>query len=423
MSNLHNTEKAILGELIYEGDAHTKFTINPDWFSDALYREIFSSFANDDRAIPSVLADKFGESVIAGMVSVHFGRGALKGEINKIQDAHRSSQAIIALQEGIALIRGGQDVEDASELLAKAISDPSGKERTRSIGELMSDRFNEMDAIMKGEKEQNIYLKTGYDDFDNRIGGYAIGDMTVIGARPSVGKTAFSLRSAHWQALQGKNVLWFNMDSSEASIVDRIYASSGNIDLARLRSCTPNASDFSSMDRVMTETLETNLKIDTTPYLSINQMLSISRREHSKRKLDAIYVDYLQQLTGPGSEYERVTASSKACKNLANELGCAVIALVQLNRDIEGRAKNKPFLSDLRSSGQIEQDAYMVIFPHRPEVNAISDKEKQELSGKVELLVRKHKDGPTGELGNSLTFDHDKATFRNIDHGGYNDYS
>ena len=175
MKDLYNTERAILGELIYEGDAHTRLTIKPEWFADSKHREVFAAFAYEDVATPSLLADKFGDKYIADMVSVQFGKTALKREIVTLQDAYNRRQAIQALAAGIDLIKSGQDISEASDLLAKAVSDPSGTERTRSIGDLMKDRFFHMEAVVKGEIEQNTYLKTGYRDFDDRIGGYSIG--------------------------------------------------------------------------------------------------------------------------------------------------------------------------------------------------------------------------------------------------------
>lgn len=414
MRTLFDIEKSVIGYFLMDGSAHTRMDVLPEWFESDVTRDVFNAFRNEEKANPYLMAEKFGDSHISDLVANSCSHLDIAENIKAMKNSYRSKKAIDALNRAITDVRNGGDVGEWIEHIAKEFDDPSGAERTRDLADVLLDRYNKIEAIQKGGEEPDDYIHTGFYDFDDRIGGFLRGDMTLIGGRPSMGKTSLALGSALWQARNGKRVLWFNMDSSEASIANRSFASTGAT-MENIRKANPSKDDWGKM--ASSHTIDKGMfSIDSTPGLTISKLCGIARRQNRKNQIDVVYIDYMQQLAGSGTEYERVTQASGDLKRLANELNASVVALVQLNRDLEKRADKRPLLSDLRSSGQLEQDAYMVIFPYRPEEYAENETDKKNLEGKVELLIRKHKDGPTGVMSDSLSFDSKSTRFVNASH-------
>lgn len=244
-------------------------------------------------------------------------------------------------------------------------------------------------------------LETGFTDFDNLTHGLQAGDLIVVAARPSVGKTAFCLNIAQYAAVEGKKTVGvFSMEMSCAALASRLICAQGRIPAQRLRGGTPAAETLTRDEiarlRAAVDALSSaKLFIDDSPNLSVAEMHARSRRLQAEHGLDLLVIDYLQLIRGrERSENRQVEVSqiSRDLKAMARDLQTPVVALSQLSRASEGRADRRPLLSDLRDSGGIEQDADLVVFLFRPEMH----ERTEDNVGLAELIVAKQRNGPTG---------------------------
>jgi replicative DNA helicase len=247
---------------------------------------------------------------------------------------------------------------------------------------------------------------------DNLLGGFQNSDLVILAARPSVGKTALMMDFARHAAVnENKHVGIFSLEMSDLQIMDRILAMQVGIGLWDLRMGKLNESDFERLGDGMGKLSESNLYIDDTPGLGINEMRTKCRRLKMEKGLDMIVIDYLQLLSGNTKEsrVQEVSEISRFLKILAKEMQIPVIAAAQLSRSIEQRTDRRPQLSDLRESGSIEQDADVVMFLTREEMfNPDTDRK-----GIGDLLISKHRNGPTGDV--ELFFVREQARYTELD--------
>jgi len=260
-------------------------------------------------------------------------------------------------------------------------------------------------------------LKTGFYDLDRMTSGLQPGDLIILAARPSMGKTSFAVNIAENVAIQGGlPVAVFSMEMGAEQLAVRIVGSIGRIDQGHLRTGRLSDDEWPRL----TEALETmrgvKLHIDETPGLTVGELRANARRlaRLNNGKLGLIVVDYLQLMTtsAGSNEENRATALgeiSRGLKMLAKELACPVIALSQLNRGVEQRTDKRPMMSDLRESGAIEQDADLIMFIYRDEYYT---KEACKEPGVAEIIIAKQRNGPTGT--SKLGFVHAQTKFQNL---------
>lgn len=243
-------------------------------------------------------------------------------------------------------------------------------------------------------------VKTGYRDLDKLTSGFQKGDLVILAARPSVGKTAFALNVANNSSYNSKEaVAVFSLEMPAEQLVTRLICCAGSINNDSLKTGSilkenPNKY-YAAADKVMHD----NLYIDDTPGIKVGEIAAKCRRLKHDVGLKLVIIDYLQLISGPNnskeSRQQEVSDISRSLKAMARELECPVIALSQLSRAVEQR-KGKPMLSDLRESGAIEQDADIVAFLHREDYQ---NKEKEaETNGLTEIVVAKHRNGATADI-------------------------
>jgi replicative DNA helicase len=254
-------------------------------------------------------------------------------------------------------------------------------------------------------------ISTGFPSLDRILGGLHKSDLIILAARPSMGKTALATNVAFSASAVGTRVGFFSLEMSDEQIAFRILAEQTGVPSERVRRGELTSAEF---DRAVTvkETLESiSLQIDPTPALSIGTIRTRARRQQRKHGLDLIVVDYLQLVEATNRKdgrVQEVSEISRGLKALAKELDVPVLALSQLSRAVESRADKRPLLSDLRDSGTIEQDADVVMFIYREEyyLERGSDADRRrvaDVAGQAELLIAKHRNGPTGAV--HLRFD------------------
>jgi replicative DNA helicase len=242
-------------------------------------------------------------------------------------------------------------------------------------------------------------LSTGFAKLDEMTSGLQKGDMVIVAARPSMGKTTFAMNLVENVLMGGAPVLVFSMEMPADSLVMRSLSSLGRIDQNRVRSGKLEEEDWPRLSSTMSMLNEQKLFIDDTGGLSPTEVRARARRvaRECGGQLGLIMVDYLQLMKVPGQEANRVneiSEISRSLKGLAKEMNCPVIALSQLNRSLEQRPNKRPVMSDLRESGAIEQDADVIMFIYRDEVYNPESEDK----GTAEIIIGKQRNGPIGKI-------------------------
>src|SRR5437762_3842502 len=267
------------------------------------------------------------------------------------------------------------------------------------VQDIVRTSFGTLDVLF--DRGQSVTgVETGFTALDTMTSGLQPGELIIIAARPSLGKTALALNIAAHAAIAGKRVVGiFSLEMSKESLLIRLLCSEGRIDSHRLRTGFADQSDWDRMTQAVGRLSQAPLFIDDAPALSIMQIRAKARRLHAERKqLDLLIVDYLQLVTGHlrfENRTQEVSYISRGLKAIAKELNLPVIALSQLSRAPEAGKGREPQLSDLRESGSIEQDADVVIFIHRPSPRG-DGAELDEPGVVTELNIGKQRNGPTG---------------------------
>ena len=246
---------------------------------------------------------------------------------------------------------------------------------------------------------------TGFPDLDNMTGGFQKGELTIVAARPSMGKTALVISLLLHAAISRQTpVALFSLEMSKEQLVQRMLCSEALVDLGRLLRGRLTDDDYVRLAQAAGHLNTAPIWIDDSGMLNVLEMRGKARRLKAEQpELGLVVVDYLQLMQGGGRQAENrqqeVSEISRGLKAIAKELEVPVIALSQLSRAPEQRTDHRPQLSDLRESGSIEQDADLVMFLYRPEYY-LSDMEAQEqgLAGKAELIIGKQRNGPTGSV-------------------------
>jgi replicative DNA helicase len=262
-------------------------------------------------------------------------------------------------------------------------------------------------------------VSTGFRDIDHLTAGLHPNELVIIAARPGMGKTAFALNVAvNIAETSNLPVAVFNMEMSAEQLTTRMIASAGQIDLGKLMTGKLEHNDWKRFNEAISRLADTKIFIDDTPGINITDIRSKCRRLASEQgKLGAIVIDYLQLVTGSsryldsGNRQQEVAEISRSLKTLAMELEVPVIALAQLSRRVEDRDDKRPLMSDLRESGQIEQDADIVAFLHREDYYN-KEASIDEFTSKSEFIVAKHRNGPTATI--NLVFKRNTSTFINF---------
>ncbi|WKB53641.1 replicative DNA helicase [Eleftheria terrae] len=300
------------------------------------------------------------------------------------------------------------------------------KQGFHSMDQLVVDLLDRVQELAENGAEDVTGVRTGFVDLDRMTAGLQPGDLIILAARPSMGKTAFALNiGEHVAVAEGLPVVVFSMEMGAAQLALRVVGSLGRIDQSHLRTGSLRDDEWSRLSEAVEKLRNANIFIDETPGLSPTELRARARRQARQcGQLGLIIIDYLQLMSGNGggSEENRATVIgeiSRGLKALAKELRCPVIALSQLNRSVETRTDKRPMMSDLRESGAIEQDADVIMFIYRDEYYT---KEACKEPGVSEIIIGKQRNGPVGTV--KLAFLKPLTKFENLAPGytGPDDY-
>ncbi|MES2958313.1 MAG: replicative DNA helicase [Pseudomonadota bacterium] len=284
----------------------------------------------------------------------------------------------------------------------------------QSMDQLVVQLIDRVTELHENGADEVTGIRTGFYELDRMTAGLQAGDLIVLAARPSMGKTAFALNIAENVAVQeGLPVAVFSMEMGASQLALRMVGSLGRINQSGLRTGKLNDDEWGRLSEAVDRLKNANVFIDETPALNSAELRARARRQARQcGKLGLIVIDYLQLMSGSSSSEENrateIGEISRGLKALAKELQCPVIALSQLNRSVESRNDKRPMMSDLRESGAIEQDADVIMFIYRDDYYNKESKEP----GIAEIVIGKQRNGPVGTV--RLTFLKPLTRFDNL---------
>ena len=441
-----DAEKTILGAILLDNAAHSEASekIDADDFSLDSHRRIFlrmSDLMNSQRPVDIVtLAEELAknkevESVggVAYLASLTEGlprRPVIEEYIKIVKDKSLLRRLMMICSAAIA--RAADQSETALEVIGAAetelleVSQKSLSAGFASLEQIVANSFGSIDNLYQQAREVTG-LATDFYELDKTTSGLQRGELIIIAARPSMGKTAFAVNICQNAAINhGAVVAVFSLEMSKESLLRRMLASQAWVDQRKLQTGFLGKEDHDKLQRALSDLIESKLFIDDTAGISLAEMRAKARRlKQTVGKLDLIMVDYLQLMSATlpsagGKRYENrtqeVSAISRGLKALAKELDVPVVALSQLSRSSERRGDDKrPLLSDLRESGSIEQDADVVAFIHREAYYNRNEEMSEADKAKSEIIIAKQRNGPTETV--YLNFISKFTRFDNPDQG------
>ncbi|MDB2319061.1 replicative DNA helicase [Gammaproteobacteria bacterium] len=421
-------ERAILGGLMLETERYDAVSeiIEFSDFEGQDHQNIFQSMGelvNSNKPLdPLTVSDRLdsknlltrvgGKNYLIDLASTSPSAANLEAYAGMIRQKSISRRLLKINSEISELIINPQG-KDAAELLDEAetkifsLNDEASRTSTsiQKLDELIPQSIERMNEIAKNGSSL-LGASTGYKDLDGKLQGLQNGDLIIVAARPSMGKTALAMNIVENFILNKEipgGVLVFSLEMPAESLTTRLLASNAKIDQQKVRSASMNQTDLKKFMESSSKLKDLPLYIDDSSMLSPMELRARARRiaRQEPKGLSLIVVDYLQLMQLPASQENRVnqiSEISRSLKMLAKELNVPVIALSQLNRAVEQRPNKRPIMADLRDSGAIEQDADVILFIYRDEVY----NEDSEEGNKAEIIIGKQRNGPIGKI--NLTF-------------------
>lgn len=433
-------ERALLGSILLDNGALNLAvgTVGRDDLFSESHRTIFSrmlDLSEKSRVIDLVtlseelskegLLEKVGGAAYLAKLTdgVPVGNYSLIGEYCRIIKEKSLMRRLINTSNNVIArcFEGTDDPEVLIDMAQSELFEIAG-EKVQSgfyrVQDIVKSSFGTLDVLFdRGQMVTGV--ETGFEGLDNMTSGLQPGELIILAARPSLGKTALALNIAAHAAQKGKVVGVFSLEMSKESLLLRLLCSEARIDSHKLRTGFASHDDWDKMTKALGRLAEAPLFIEDTPALSILQIRGKARRLKAERGLDLLIVDYLQLATGHGrfeNRTQEVSFISRNLKGIAKELRIPVLALSQLSRAPEQHAAGPPQLWHLRESGSIEQDADVVVFIYR-ERRGDDEEDGQDPRAGVEtkLIIGKQRNGPTGEV--PLVFLKPYVRFENLARG------
>ena len=420
-------EKSVLAACILNGDILEEILLKlkPEDFFRPAHKIIFEAIVNlNARRIPVdqiSLADNLnatgqldvvgGRSYIVDLADNTF---ALTNWSNHADIVKRTSilRQLIFASAGITALayNAPDDLDEVVEEAEKTLFQVTEKRVSSSFTKmdvLLTDAFEELTKLAE-QGDHIAGVPTGFKDVDELFHGLRGGDLIILAARPGVGKTSLALNMAVEAAKKGTSVAFFSLEMSAGQLVQRILCAEARVNLGRIRSGRISEGDWGAIADASNRLSQLDLYIDDSPGLSILEARAKARRElRAAQGHGLIVVDYLQLMQPATARRDsnravEVGEISRGLKILAKEMDMPVLALSQLSRAVEMRGKKRPQLSDLRESGSIEQDADIVMFIDRSMDESEAESDDRPDWGTAELLVAKHRNGPTRDITSFL---------------------
>ena len=438
LPNSVEAEMAVLGAMLLDPDAVDKVMeklTDPDMFYYAAHQVIYKeicAMADEIRSVDIVvltgrLQDKGhldeigGAAYLADLLSRVPTTANVDFYIQGVLNKHMLRQMIALAHETMSQSFDKQD--DVEQILAdtmqrvQVLAEGQADGGFVEIGELVKEAMRQIEQMM-ANKGALTGISTGFRELDRLTGGLHGGEMFIIAARPSTGKTSLAMNIAENVSIdQNVPVGVFSLEMSKEELTKRLVSSRARVNLKSMSEGFVVGRDFPKLTTAAAELMRAPLYIDDTAGLSLAKMKARAHRLKKSKNIQLMVVDYLQLMKAPGKQSDanrqvEVSNIAEGVKAILKELKIPGIIVAQLNRKPDEREGGRPKLSDLRESGAIEQAADIVGLLVRPEMN-IDDPEKKEVEkGKAILIIAKQRNGPTGDV--PLTFLHEYTRFENI---------
>jgi replicative DNA helicase len=437
-------ERAVIGSLLLLPEVcdEVALAVRPEDFYDSAHRTIFRHMLdlhdNGQQIDPMLLSQRLKDSGQYESV----GGAAFLLELSQevATAAHAERYARIVKDKAVlrSLIHASTDIindayetgVDAREMLSLAeervfrILDTKGDTEAKSVRDVMFECFARIEK-RREHKHAVGGLETGFIDYDDKTGGLQNSELTILAARPSMGKTALALNILDHIAVELRRpALVVSLEMSALELGDRLLCSRAHVNGLKMRGGHISDQEHHQLQKAAGELHAAPLYIDDSPSRNMTEIAATARRLKRQDELELVVIDYLQLIEPDNPRdprQEQVARISRRLKGLARELKIPVLCLAQLNRQVEASRDNKPQLSHLRESGAIEQDADVVAFIHREEYYQTDEQAREQVKGQADLLIRKQRNGPTGDI--KLTWLHDYTRFENWQQPEYDEFA
>ncbi len=425
-------EQAVLGAMLIkkEAIAEVQEILQPDDFYREAHRIVYEAMVqlqNNDEAVDLVtLTEQLRKSEqldkIGGLAFITQLANAVPTAANvvyhaKIVKEKAELRSLINAATAIAsaAYEDNTDVEnimDDAEKKILAVANRQNGGAFESMKSIVMRTFERINVLYES-KGGLTGISSGFKDLDKLTAGLQKSDLILVAARPSMGKTAFTLNIASYVGTHGGKVAFFSLEMSKEQLMQRMLCAEGGIDATKLRTGQLDTQEWNKLVHVADTLSRAPIYIDDTAGITVMELRSKARRLKAEHGLDLIIIDYLQLMQGRPSKngdnrQQEISEISRSLKALARELDVPVIALSQLSRSVESRQIKKPMLSDLRESGSLEQDADIVMFLYREDYYD-KDTENKNIT---DIIVAKHRNGPVDTI--SLFFQKEYTKFRDL---------
>lgn len=361
--------------------------------------------------------ENFLSDIIAHVTSYEI---TVKQAADLMVEDYNKREFLQAIETARSLVENGTSPEIAMSKLSEIETTNTSTNEPESAVRVMMRVYKDVEAVSTGEKESATFIPTGLPAFDAMFYGIERSAYTVVAARSSMGKSAFSMNMSINASLKGYDVLVISLEMSKESLVYRIYSSMAKLDLQLLRKgVVKNETTWQKMADANQKMCNEKLYLDDSPSLTLHQLLSKVRQHNKKRGLDMVVIDYMGLMSTDNKnqkKHEYISDISNAMPAIAKELNIAVVALAQIGRDVEKRPNKRPLMSDLRDSGSLEQDSDAIIMLYRDEYY----NKKKSNEGMAEIIMQKNRNGPVGTV--LASFDKEFASFGEVDDAKVFDY-
>lgn len=433
-----SAEQSVLSAMLLSTDVFQECLLevaDNDFYLPA-NRKIFQTmrrlFDNNQPVDPVTLADALksdgelervgGMGYLLDLVNAPFALTSWRHHIEILRRDATLRQMIAASAQISALAfdapEDTKEVVDQAERMLLSVTDRGVRSSYSTLQEIMEQLYNDL-----GEQAENhtdtMGVETGFRGLDERLLGLRGGQMVVFGARPGVGKTSFCLNLAVNAAEDGATVAFFSLEMSKVEIAQRLLSSRSLIKLMDIRSANIRPNQWPQILEATEDLRQLDILIDDTPGTTVTEIRAKARRMLHGKEKGIVIIDYLQLLSTPAganrndNRATQVGEMSRGIKIMAKDLDVPVVALSQLNREVEGRTGKRPQLSDLRESGSIEQDADIVILLDRSMTPEEAERNDRPDQGITQFIIAKNRSGPLATV--DMRFDGETIKFYEVD--------
>lgn len=415
------TEKAVLACMIIDSECSLEHNIlNVDDFTDNLHQKIFIGIQNlvkkekqvDYLTLYTELNMKVDVSYLATLSESLPTTANFNYYVDQLKDVSLKRKLYKLADEIRDPNKTGEELTEIAEKEIFQLREETSTSEFTKLDEIVLDVYQRIEKVSSGEVEMG--LKTGYNRLDDIIGGLRNSEYILLGARPSIGKTALAINIAENLLTQGKTIAFFSYEMSKEQLVERLLKSMSLVETGYKREM--NIKEWTKLQKAANYLLNKNLLIDDNPNKSVSDMQSMCRKLKRQEGLDLVVIDYLQKVKSShrGTKREQLEQVSNDIKNMAKMLNVPVLVVSSLSRANETRDVKIPVMSDLRETGQLEFDADVIMFLHR---EYYYDRTNIELKRDADVVIAKNRNGKVGRTKLTWLEEYTKFLNRSEIHG------